>query len=700
MKKYSPEEFDQSLRNLYMARLKNQIEDVKFVDKFQDAIVAASNQRNLLTSNSTPILKLVAHKYIDLLCSYDETQRITIDNIKGLAAIMAENWCSTEYQLKISDMISSTRSKALKLQFGDLKLCEKLIMAIDKFFSPTISIELDIGDNKFLLSSGFLSAAKQKFDKIEGKLSAKAKKGLLSDFFLSALTTQDIKYLARLVDEFSIDLKTFSIFLIDNQQLTPLGLLPYIWYQSSEKVNMSAKDYLEFLVKKHKLHPDSDQSRADFSVYNSMTALLMSCNVGNREVTELLLQYGADVNQLIRAKNLFSQSVVFRTPFSVSCGSGDIDFVRYLVSQKADPLKCPEALKELVGYTEPNLRIFPTMGKSELPLDKAHMFLPQYYELIELAYLERIESFIQKGREELLSEDRNETAVDSLLSQPTQKHMLADTKTKKIIDQYIFFKSQKTTKDIRDELDILLIEYLRDRSEGQLATIHDHINNHPELHYYIVSNLLKSIDNLTDAGDILMYHPNLLHQFCSLKKREMGSKATQSQDIGDLPKGVYEVQSELKHKVYVSISEDLRAQLRDGEVEKFETLLSQGCKFIQASSLGISGIKTHGSVIKLKLAHQDKSIATNTRYIDKSTGTILIVFDRELSHKDDIVKSRQVTTRTVENLKDLWKLAAPNSQVYEQGLSQLLDDEGFHHNSQELDNFKAAGNVTDHFAWE
>ena len=79
---------------------------------------------------------------------------------------MAENWCSAEYRLKISDMILSTRKKALELQFGDLKLCEKLIISIDKFFSTNASIEEEIGDNKFLLSSGFLSAAKQKFDKI------------------------------------------------------------------------------------------------------------------------------------------------------------------------------------------------------------------------------------------------------------------------------------------------------------------------------------------------------------------------------------------------------------------------------------------------------------------------------------------------------------------------------------------------------
>ena len=523
---------------------------------------------------------------------------------------------------------------------------------------------------------------------------------MLSNFFLSALTTQDIKYLARVVDEFSIDLKTFSIFLIDNQQVTPLGLLPYIWSESSAKVKASAKDYLEFLVKKHKLHPDSDQSRPDFSSYNNMTALLISCNIGNREVTELLLQYGADINQLIAMKNSVSKSVVFRTPFAVSCGSGDIDFVRYLVSQKADPLKCPDALKEAVGCAAPNLRILPTMGKEQLPLDKVHTFLPQYYELIEVAYLERIESSIQKAQEELLSENRNKSSAESSSPQAKQKHTPVDLKTKQIIDQYISFKSQKTTKDIRDELDILLIEYLRDRSEDQLASIHDYINNYPELHYYVVSNLLKSLDNVTDASDVLMYHPNLLHQFCSLKKREMELKETQSQDIEDIPKGVYEVRSELKHKVYVSISEDLRAQLRDEEVKKFEALLSQGCKFIQGSSLGISGIKTHGSVIKLKLAHQDKSIATNIRYIDKSTGTILIVFDRELSHKDDIVKSGQVMTCTVENLKDLWKLVVPNSKIYEQDFSQVLEQEDSHPDSHELCDFKAVGNVVDHSAWE
>ena len=300
----------------------------------------------------------------------------------------------------------------------------------------------------------------------------------------------------------------------------------------------------------------------------------------------------------------------------------------------------------------------------------------------------------------MLSENRNKSSAESSSPQAKQKHTPVDLKTKQIIDQYISFKSQKTTKDIRDELDILLIEYLRDRSEDQLASIHDYINNYPELHYYVVSNLLKSLDNVTDASDVLMYHPNLLHQFCSLKKREMELKETQSQDIEDIPKGVYEVRSELKHKVYVSISEDLRAQLRDEEVKKFEALLSQGCKFIQGSSLGISGIKTHGSVIKLKLAHQDKSIATNIRYIDKSTGTILIVFDRELSHKDDIVKSGQVMTCTVENLKDLWKLVVPNSKIYEQDFSQVLEQEDSHPDSQELCDFKAVGNVVDHSAWE
>ena len=101
-------------------------------------------------------------------------------------------------------------------------------------------------------------------------------------------------------------------------------------------------------MKKKVGHPDSDVDRPDFVARDSMTLFMYCCNKGDRDSVDLLLRYGADINQVIKVVN--KQGVIkFRTPFSVSIGSADIDFVKYLVNQGANPTKAMNLFNEFVA---------------------------------------------------------------------------------------------------------------------------------------------------------------------------------------------------------------------------------------------------------------------------------------------------------------------------------------------------------------
>ena len=82
-------------------------------------------------------------------------------------------------------------------------------------------------------------------------------------------------------------------------------------------------------MKRKGVNPDSDIDRSDFIAMENMTLLMYCCNKGDRESVELLLRYGADINQVIKVVNKHGV-MTFRTPFSVSIGSQILNLLHIL----------------------------------------------------------------------------------------------------------------------------------------------------------------------------------------------------------------------------------------------------------------------------------------------------------------------------------------------------------------------------------
>ena len=144
-----------------------------------------------------------------------------------------------------------------------------------------------------------------------------------------------------MVDQFKIDLKSLSV------QSKTGGIFTALTFFLSLPTLELKEQYLR-LLKKKGVHPDSDVDRPDFIAMDSMTLLMYCCNKGDRDSVDLLLKYGADINQVIHKVVNKDGVITFRTPFSVSIGSADIDFVKYLVNKGANPTKATNLFNEFI----------------------------------------------------------------------------------------------------------------------------------------------------------------------------------------------------------------------------------------------------------------------------------------------------------------------------------------------------------------
>ncbi len=392
-----------------------------------------------------------------------------------------------------------------------------------------------------------------------------------------------------------------------------------------------------------------------------MTLLMYCCNKGDRESVELLLRYGADINQVIKVVNKHGV-MTFRTPFSVSIGSADIEFVTYIVNQGADPLKAMNLMNEVVAkFTEKpfesNLNLIPTMGSGEIPVEIREGYLSQVYSIMEQYYLKELLANYEFSAVHAFEEEKESKKVKEL-----SQHSISSSQKKGVQEQvaeYINFKKlergflKKDSATTENTFDILLLEFCQNGSEKILEQIHEYMALNPELNHYAIRSILESREASGLAHEVFRYAPALLHKFFTLKK-QLCDSSLQQKKVSIVPEGAYEVQSNLTNTVYVSITPDLKEQLKERSLEifnKFSQKLSD-CRFIKSDSNGISGIKTYKGVIKLKIAGEDISIVTKQKYLEKATGNILIIFDKIYTHKDKA--GQAVTTHEVVAFDEVW----------------------------------------------
>jgi Ankyrin repeat len=466
--------FTEVLKALYLEKITNKLSDEQFIVQVRAIAISASKKAKVL-EEEIQLLKIVAQNYIAI---FTKGKIITSEDIKTLASFTFEKWLKADDMLKVSMLILEGRSKALKLEAGTKEECEDIIITIGKLFAVQgVTKQMQSDYLIELIQGRFLKAAKLELSK--GQFNSTDLKELLVRVFINTFELQDIQYLADVVDQFKIDLKSLSV------QSKTGGICTALTFFLSLPTLELKEQYLS-LLKKKGVHPDSDVDRPDFVAMDSMTLLMYCCNKGDRDSVDLLLKYGADINQVIKVVNKHGV-ITFRTPFSVSIGSADIDFVKYLVNQGANPTKAMNLFNEFIAKfvkkpLESNVRLIPTMGYGEISVEIREDYFSQVYSIMEQYYLQELLACSE------FSEGRVFEEKESRKSATMSKHSVSRPQKKgvqELVSEYIDFKKseqgflKKNEATIENTFDILLLEFCQSGSEEILNQLHGHINSNP-----------------------------------------------------------------------------------------------------------------------------------------------------------------------------------------------------------------------------
>ena len=316
------------------------------------------------------------------------------------------------------------------------------------------------------------------------------------------------------------------------------------------------------------------------------------------------------------------------------------------------------------------------MGYREISVEIREDYFSQVYSIMEQYYLRELLACSEFSEGRVFEEKESKKAATM------SKHSVSRPQKKgvqELVSEYIDFKKseqgflKKDEATIENTFDILLLEFCQNGSEEILSQLHGHINSNPELHHYAISSILESRESSILAHEVFMYTPSLLNKFFTLKK-QLCDSSLQQKKASIIPEGVYEVQSNLKNTVYVSISSDLKKQLEEQSPRIVNKLTQKllDCRFIQSDSKGVSGIKTYKGLIKLKIAGEDISLSTNKKYLDKSTGNILIIFDKVHTHKDKV--GNTIMTHEVVAFDELWPLVGVLGVENQDFIEDALDE--------------------------
>ena len=612
-----------------------------------------------LSEQNVNLVKKLASLYLKVFS--DNSLLIKYEDLDTLAAFSFYNFLVEKDKRTLIQVLCDIKDNSLNLRLadGDMDACQTILKRLNQLFDMQSSTNLEELTNYLkkyfieMIGNKFLDTAYDFFtNKLKPKLAKHELDSLLQDTFWKVLISQDIAYLDKVVRKFEIDFKDYLIERTVNGQIVALSVTSAISCVTSKE------QYLLFL-KKYYVHPDSDQHSVHFkNKMLGMTALLNASNTGDLELVELLTKYGADINQLILYKN--GDVVTFRTPFSVSFGTGDIEFVKSLVYKfGANPLQAILRLKQLISdltntILPSNLHIIPSIGACELlqkiGKEEYEKYGAAYFEIVENYFLEQALKDLSKTKKHSQKKERKRSskkdkkaflpAYCSLLTseaceEPIEEPIIEQQLITDYLDlQGTVSQTFPSAQTLENKLDILLLEYIQVQSDENARNLCNFIKKNPEIELYSVTAIFNSLGGIEDVKSALMHDPRILHKFFQIKKANSDSllNKTQASSVAEtIPEGAYKVQSSLKNAAYVAVSAEVKQKLDPTLFTKFAQKLMD-CSFIKANSTNESGIKIIRGTIKLKLATEDISIAAHVKYFHKPLSVILIVLDKIIDH--------------------------------------------------------------------
>lgn len=696
----------EELKELLEKKLRGNIKIEQFIKQTRKLCTRFSNlpPSSCITEKDIHFLKMLSKDYLEIILS--NPLKITYDDVVTLLAFNFERWVHESYVEKMKTAIRQIPEYALNLKLcdGDFNGCQEIIILFNNandFQEVTSNRDLlkkDLIDFfEAMINKKFLKAAVKFLEsKINPILAQNELEDLLHNTFFTVLSSNDIDYLREVVKKLKIDFKNylFSYKHPDFDEIN-ISVTSMVLYLQPKEIK---EKYLIFL-KNHRIHPDSDQFSDHFEKkLNSMTALLLASNRGDLESTELLIKYGADINQALPRKNNSGEIITFRTPFSVSFGTGNLEFVKNLVYKLgADPLMAISKIRKYYLSLNPadvdlNFNnMIPIMGGEELlqkiGQEKYQDYVIAYHEIIENRFLELFLQEIQTKKTQSKKQTGEKQSTATFLPSYNQQLIanaditnifgitevptaaisanLAATSidtNQELLNDYIAFKediSQKNKNILENRFDILLLNYIQKNTEENLRILHSFICENPELEFYLVTSILKNVNEIDDVKNILMQDPQILHKFFILKKQHLNTSINQANKIIEaIPSWVYKVQSKLKHTLYIAISPEVEATLmRDNQVllDKMKQQL-KNCKIISTDSKNLSGIKIIKGIIKLKIASEDIAIATNVKYHDVYSLSTFVMFDKIIDHKYKY-NDREIRIENVSGFSDIFRQA-------------------------------------------
>ncbi len=603
---------------------------------------------NLIEKVNPKLLQSVSFGYLDLL--RDNRQFVNKEDIKALLTHRANEWKNLEgYLIKSSNLVGDLRRDAIELNLPshNRKACEDLLITIDSFFIPQISLGERCDELVYLVGKELLKAASIQYKKLERDIIENEPVTLGRIFvnaFLVSSKKGNVKYLDKIIQLFGINLETLTI-SYKGSTFTPMTFLV------TQEPAMKAK-YMDLLCNKHGLHPDYDVKRVDFKGLQKITPLMLAGYREDSDAIELLLKHGADIN-LVTSLTGKGGVTLYRTAFSVSLGTKNIDIINLLIDNGSDPTIASNLFREALeaghGKLPSNVLFMPVITQDgNLNSPANYKYLAKIQAIVERHHVKKILSLLEDEGVE-----RKEAHVD-VAAKPKATE-------EELLDNYVGFKedslaqemalSQDSKVNIEGQFDLMLLKFCRNRSEDGAQEIHQYIQENPELNLYALTSILNISEPEEVAHQVFASKPKLLHKFFTLKK---SMTAADPQDVAaNTLKDMYSVQSNLKNNVYIAVAPELKCEEIYSTIAKKVSAILESCKFIKSDSQKISGLKTYGGIIKLKIGGEDLSLYTNQKYLETTTGNVFIVLDRIGDHK--LKKTAGfVETIEVESFAEMW----------------------------------------------
>lgn len=467
----------------------------------------------------------------------------------------------------------------------------------------------------------------------------------------------DIDYLSEVVDLFrdQIDLYNTYPILKHARSLVPYSTINLFYAIQDESIKLQYIKLLchtcEYDFNHNQIEPVPEvDSALDF--FKTLPPLFLACYFNDKRSVEQFLKYKADINYILKLNDKVEERVY--TPFSIavssSCKNSDdkkIDFLEFLIKKGANPLIAAELDgKRVSNMFNISVPIFCITGSVSKFSDKYKNYL-----------LDLFENYYLKLLSESFGDYENSSKSDSKKpSAPEQNDKVKEIKVPNLLESYIDFKQNVLAiKSIEDKLDLLALKQLQNPSAANLEALQLYIATHPELDHYPVTSLLQKGYSAENSSEVLTYQPKLLHKFFQIKEKSSAShKASDMQEPYTPTEGIFTMKSGLKNKAYITITQQIKDEISPELLNKFTSQLSN-CSFIKSNSKGMAGVKMHNGLIRLKLASENISLSTDTKYIDKD-GNILIILDTMRTHKTTIgSKGAEIKIHQVDSFNDLFR---------------------------------------------